>query len=59
MKMMMMKPNAAIDYVHWDDPNDLVNRLRLLMASQNSGHTGHTNEIVSILEELREAGIIV
>jgi hypothetical protein len=56
---MEMKPNTTIDYVHWDDPNELVNRLRMLMASQSSGHTGHTNEIVSILEELREAGIIV
>lgn len=56
---MEMKPNTAIDYVHWDDPNELVNRLRLLMASQSSGHTGHANEIVSILEELREVGIIV
>ena len=56
---MEMKPNTTIDYVHWDDPNELVNRLRLLMASQNSGHTGHRNEIMSILEELREAGIII
>lgn len=55
MKMM----NTSIDYVHWDDPNELVNRLRMLTASQSSGHTGHANEIVSIVEELREAGIIV
>ena len=47
---MEMKPNTAIDYVHWDDPNKLVNRLRMLMASQSSGHTGHRNEIVLILE---------
>lgn len=47
-----------IDHVYWDDPNELVNRLRLLVASQTAGHTGHTNEIVSIVEELRESGII-
>jgi hypothetical protein len=56
---MTFTPNAAIDYVHWDDPNELVARLRLLTASQRSGHTGHTNEIVSIVEELREANVIV
>ena len=56
---MKHTPNVVFDYVHWDNPNELVDRLRLLIASQNSGHTGHTNEIVSIVEELREAGIIV
>ena len=47
-----------IDYVHWDDPNELVDRLRLLLASQQAGHTGHINEIASIIEELKETGII-
>lgn len=47
-----------VDYVHWDDPNELVDRLRLLIASQHAGHTGHTNEINSIIEELHEARII-
>ena len=47
-----------MDYVYWDDPNELVNRLRLLMASQAAGNLSHNNEIVSIVEELREAGII-
>jgi hypothetical protein len=50
--------NNPIDYVYWDDPNELVNRLRLLIASQLAGHTGHSNEIVSVIEELREANII-
>ena len=43
---------------YWDDPNELVDRLRLLIASQQAGNTSHTNEIISILEELREAGYI-
>lgn len=47
-----------IDYIHWDDPNELVERLKLLLASQKAGHTGHCNEINSIIEELREAKII-
>ncbi|KYN20113.1 hypothetical protein ALC57_07541 [Trachymyrmex cornetzi] len=44
-----------IDYIHWDDPNDIVDRLRLLEASRQAGHNGHDNEILSIIEELREA----
>lgn len=47
-----------IDYSYWDDPNELVDRLRLLIASSSAGHTGHNNEIISIIEELREARII-
>jgi hypothetical protein len=54
-----MEQKAKVDYVHWNDPNELVERLRLLVGSQRAGHTGHNNEIVSILEELREAGIIL
>lgn len=49
---------GCINYTYWDDPNELVDRLRLLKASQDAGHTGHDNEIISILEELREANII-
>lgn len=49
---------SRIDYRHWDNPNELVDRLRLLIASKQAGHTGHNNEITSILEELQDAGII-
>jgi hypothetical protein len=52
--------NYPINYVYWDDPNELVERLWLLVASQTAGHWGHNNEIVSIIvEELRESGIII
>jgi hypothetical protein len=44
--------------VYWDDPNELVDRLRLLLASRSAGNTGVSNEILSIYEELHEAGII-
>lgn len=50
--------NKHVSYTYWDDPNELVDRLRLLMASQAAGHTGHVNEIASIVEELREACLI-
>lgn len=44
--------------VYYDDPNELVTRLYLLTSSQNAGNTGVNNEIISILEELRERNII-
>jgi hypothetical protein len=52
-----MNANKSI-YEYWDDPNELVDRLRLLLSSQSAGHNNHQNEIESILEELREANII-
>jgi hypothetical protein len=44
--------------VYYDDPNELVTRLNLLASSQSVGNTGVNNEIISILEELRERNII-
>jgi len=44
--------------VYWNDPNELVERLRLLLASQAAGNTGLSNEILSIYEELYETGLI-
>lgn len=55
---MLHLSNKPIDYIYYDDPNELVDRLKLLVASQLAGHTGHGNEIISIEEELREAKII-
>ena len=43
-----------IEYVYYDDLNELVDRLEILIREQNSGHTGQNNEIQSILEELQE-----
>ncbi|KYN42689.1 hypothetical protein ALC56_02889, partial [Trachymyrmex septentrionalis] len=48
-----------IDYIHWDDSNEIVDRLRLLEASRQVGHNGHDNEILSIIEEFREIGLII
>ena len=55
----IVNDSKNIDYVHWDDPNELVNRLRLLDASHQAGNDSHDNEILSIIEELREAGIVI
>lgn len=46
------------NYKWWSDPNMLISRLKLLLASQSAGHDGHQNEIASILQELRDADII-
>ena len=43
---------------YWDDPNELCERLQLLVTSADTGNNGHRNEIISIVEELREAGLI-
>lgn len=50
--------NNKIDYVYYDDPNELINRLRLLIASQLAGNDSVNNEILFILEEMRESKII-
>ena len=41
-----------------NDPNALLERLDLLIASQNAGHTGVRNELVSILDVLKRQGVI-
>lgn len=50
--------NNKINCIHWDYPNGLLDRLRLLLVSVSAGHTSHNNEINSIIEELKESHII-
>lgn len=57
--MMMEFSDEKANYKYWNDPNELVDRLRLLIASEGAGHNNHHNEINSIIEELKEANIIV
>ena len=40
------------------DPNALLERLDLLLSSQEAGHTGVGNELVSICDELKRQGVI-
>ena len=40
------------------DPNALLERLDLLFASQEAGHTGVGNELVSICDELKRQGVL-
>lgn len=52
MKLNTTKPK----YVFWKDPNILVKRLRFLLSQ--SSDLVNQNEIISIIEELKEANII-
>ena len=40
------------------DPNALLERLDLLLASKEAGHTGVMNELVSICDELKRQGVL-
>ena len=56
--MISKADETSFDYKYWDDPNELVDRLKLLMAERSAGNNNHDSEILSIIEELREARII-
>jgi len=55
LRMMTLNDNK-IDYIHWDDPNKIVDRLRLL---EPCGHNDHDNEILLIIKEFREVDLII
>ena len=40
------------------NPDTLLERLDLLLASQEAGHTGVGNELVSICDELKRQGVL-
>ena len=40
------------------DPNALLERLDLLLASQEAGHTGVGNDLISICDELKRQGVL-
>ena len=48
----MTQNDNKIGYIHWDDPNEIVDRLRLLEASRRTGHNGHDNEILSFAKSI-------
>ena len=47
-----------IDYANWDNPNQLVDRLRILVAEPAVENYRHTNEIYTIIRELKKAEYI-
>lgn len=58
LKTKVYNRKRNVEYVYWNNVKELIDRLKLLWASKMVGHTGHENEISSIIEELREEGII-
>ena len=46
--------STRVKYVYFDDPNEIVERLELLIGEREAGHTGVDNEIFAILKELQE-----
>ena len=53
-----IKPEGKGVVVIPSDPNALLERLDLLLASQEAGHTGVGNELVSICDELKRQGVL-
>lgn len=51
-------PHSKIEYKYWDSVGELCDRLQLLIASKQAGHSAHDNEIMNIIMELKEANII-
>lgn len=58
MPLQKLYNTKGVDYVYWNKPKELVDRLRLLYSSKMAGNSGVNNEILSLLEELREEGLI-
>lgn len=62
IKNMITRSNAnkktGSGLTYWHNPNTLVERLMLLNASKAAGHRGHENEILDILNALRQAELI-
>lgn len=59
-KLFPVKSGRGFEnYRYWDDPNELCSRLKLLVSSEAAGNDSHRNEIIEIINELKEAEIIV
>lgn len=57
-KGLLNLDNKQVEFVPYKNPNTIVNRLQILVASQMAGHTGHNNEIIRIIAELKRTKII-
>jgi hypothetical protein len=53
-----MSLKKSHEFVYYDNIEELISRLRILVASRTAGNTSVDNEILNIEEELREAGVI-
>lgn len=51
--------NKKRNYQFWDDPNELCERLKLLVGEKSAGNNIHDAEISSILSELKQKKYII
>ena len=51
--------NNKIDYKYYNNINEIVDRLKLLISSQNVGNDNHSNEIYEIIEELEKIDYVI
>lgn len=56
--LLATQPSSIPVYKYWNNANELIDRLRILVASKSAGNNSLNNEIIAIIEELREEGII-
>ena len=56
--LMNFNKNIKTSFSYWNDPNELVDRLKLLVTETQAGHNFLDNEIHEIIEELSESGYI-
>lgn len=54
-----IRASGKVRYVYFDDPNEICQRLELLLAEREAGNQGVDSEILAILEELQERGFIL
>lgn len=52
------KRNREVDYIYWNDINELVERYIVLCLAENAGNNSVQNEKASIIAELKEEGVI-
>lgn len=50
--------SGLINNQTFDDVNELVSRLRILILSKNAGHSAHDEEIEYLIDVLRQNGVI-
>jgi len=53
-RFKIAQKHSRMNYVYWDDPNELVERLQLLISERSAGNYNHENEIHLIVKELPE-----
>lgn len=54
---MTLNDDRIIEYDYFDDPYEICEKLKLLMASKKAGNAAHENEIIPIVKQLKERSL--